>query len=496
MPIRTSMDDPVEIELKLEFDPTERDRLATCGLLGSEVATPLRLAASYFDTPDCRLDAAGYSLRIRRQGGKRIQTVKAASKDAAGLFVRGEWERPVTTDKPLFDERSGPLSQLFDAATLDRVVPLFTTTVERLTGLVDGADGAQIEYAIDMGEVRAGARSSAISEVELELKQGAPQALFEFARALNERIPLRLGVLAKSERGYALVRNVSTSATKAEPLRLEETMTAADGFAAIASSCIRQYRRNEDLLLLSGGIEPVHQARVALRRLRSAFWLFGPLLAGDDRSAMFAAELRWLAGELGEVRDIDVLLPDLDGAARSTLAGIREHRFDHVRTLLGEGRVRMLPVEMAEWLSMGRWRTAPPDPDLCGRDIRSFAGARLDRLRKRIKQEGQGLSILDDHHRHEVRKDAKKLRYATEFFEYLYPGRKPRRRMKHFLDRLEALQDTLGRLNDIAAAPGLFERLGLETVPPVPGKKERRRLLEDAEDCFESLVDSKRFWHD
>ncbi|TAK13140.1 MAG: CHAD domain-containing protein, partial [Rhizorhabdus sp.] len=87
-------------------------------------------------------------------------------------------------------------------------------------------------------------------------------------------------------------------------------------------------------------------------------------------------------------------------------------------------------------------------------------------------------------------------RYAVEFFVALYPGRKPRRRMERFLDRLEALQDKLGELNDRAGEPALFARLGIDIAIPPLGKKQRRRLLDDAEDCFEALIDCKRFWRD
>lgn len=490
------MDEPVEIELKLDFDPADRDRLAACALFGPEPAAKRRLAATYFDTPDFHLDKAGYALRIRKDGSKRVQTVKAASSEAAGLFVRGEWELRVTSDKPVFDERSGPLAQLFEVETLDRIAPIFTTAIERQAAPLERPDGSRIEYAIDTGEVRSGTRSSPVCELELELQKGAPRALFDLARTLNEEIPLRLGVLTKSERGYALAYNAFTAAVKAEALRLDKRMTAGDAFATIAAACIRQYRRNEDLLILSGGVDQLHQARVALRRLRTAFWLFKPLLDGDARAPLFASELRWLAGELGEVRDIDVLVPQLADPARSALFAIRESRFGHLRNLLDSSRVRLLSIELAEWLALGPWRTEPADPDLRDRDIRSFAGDRLERLRKRIKREGKGLADLNDEHRHSVRKDAKKLRYATEFFVSLYPGRKPRRRMDRFLDRLEALQDKLGRLNDIATVPELFAQLGLDTDLPVPGKKERKRLLEDAEDCFDALIESKRFWRD
>ncbi|MCZ4343113.1 CHAD domain-containing protein [Sphingomonadaceae bacterium G21617-S1] len=490
------MDDPIEIELKLEYDPTDRDRLIACVLLAASGRPSRRLRATYFDTPDFKLDKAGYALRIRTDRDKHIQTVKAASSQAAGLFVRGEWEREVGGDKPVLDEKAGPLSQIFDAATLARISPLFTTDIERISGLIDHPGGSQIEYAIDSGEVRAGARHSRLSEIELELKQGSAEALFDLARSLNQQVPLRLGVQSKSERGYALARNRIATAVKAAPVVLERNMSAPAAFAAIAASCIRQYRLNEELLLRSGGAEAVHQARVALRRLRSAFWLFKPLLQGDDRAAMFAAELRWLAGQLGDIRDIDVLLPKLTGAQRSSLVAMREDRLNQACRQLADARVRMLPIDLAQWLSTGTWRTAPVDPALGERDITSFASDRLDRLRKRIKRDGRGLAGLHDEQRHELRKDAKKLRYAVEFFVALYPGRKPRRRMERFLDRLEALQDKLGELNDRAGEPALFARLGIDIAIPPLGKKQRRRLLDDAEDCFEALIDCKRFWRD
>ena len=153
----------------------------------------------------------------------------------------------------------------------------------------------------------------------------------------------------------------------------------------------------------------------------------------------------------------------------------------------------VVPIELAEWLAVGRWRDAPADVSRRVEDISSFAGKRLDRLRKRIRHEGRGLANLDDEPRHGVRKDAKKLRYAAEFLGSLYPGRKARRRLDHLLDRIEALQDKLGQLNDIAAAPELLARLGLEIDLAAPGKKTRKRMLAEAEDCFEALIDTKRF---
>ena len=487
------MDDPVEIELKLEYERAHRDRLAGSALLGGQGTERKNLIATYFDTPDLRVYSAGYAVRIRKDGEDQIQTVKASASTAGALFMRGEWERPIDEAKPILDESAGPLARCLDAVTLGQVEPIFTSDVERLSGMIEHA-GTTIEYSIDSGEVRAGQRRAALSEIELELKTGSPQMLFDLARSLNEEVPLRLGVRSKSGRGYALVKGGLSSAAKAEAIRLPREMGAADAFITIAGSCLKQYRLNETLLLETEAVEAVHQARVGLRRLRSAFTLFKPLFAGDDRAVLLAAELRWLAGELGAIRDIDVLLPQLDGPRRAALAAIRESHFSHLRNLLESSRVRLLPIELAEWLAIGSWKTLHQDPRLHEQMIPLFAANRLDRLRKRIKREGRRLARVDAAHRHEVRKDAKKLRYAAEFFVSLFPGRKAHRRREHLLDRLEALQDKLGKLNDMAAAPELLARLGLdpEIGPQTP--KSLSRLLGHAEKCFDALIHTKRFW--
>jgi inorganic triphosphatase YgiF len=487
------MSDPVEVELKLEYDPADRERLLASPLLGAGGGQSLRLIATYFDTPDLRLNKAGYSLRIRTDGKKRVQTVKASSSKAAGLFVRGEWNRPIRSDRPILDEKAGPLGQSLDAAALAGIAPMFVTDIERRTGPIR-QDGTLIEYAIDSGEVRAGQHALPLFELELELKQGSSQILFDLARALNEHVPLRLGVRSKSVRGYALVKGAPATSIKADPIRLDPELGAAEAFATIAGECIRHYRMNEALVLDHGGVEAVHQARVGLRRLRSAFSLFGPLFAHNERAALLKAELRWLAGELGMIRDMDVLIPRLDEAAGGMLARVRGDSLAHVRSLLESNRVRMLPIDIAEWLAIGRWQEARVDGEERGNNVLAFAGDRLDRLRKRIRRHGDGLADLDDAHRHQVRRDAKKLRYAAEFFVSLYPGRKPRRRLDHLLDRLEMLQDKLGQLNDIAAGPELLARHGLDIAMPSPGKRERKPMLADAQDSFEELMDVKRFW--
>jgi triphosphatase len=487
------MADPIELELKLEFDPADRERLETAQPLKSADAETNRLVSTYFDTPAEDLRGAGYSLRVRRHGRQRIQTVKAARGSSAGLFARPEWERPVKGDRPLLDGESGPLVEEVGAGVLDRIEAVFVTDVKRTIRQLDRA-GTNIELAIDDGEVRAGNHAEQLSELELELRGGSPQALFDLARQLNEQAPLRLGVRSKAERGYALFAEVPRDASKAEPIMLDRNGDAGDAFCVIAQACVRHFRLNEALLLQSGDAESLHQARVGLRRLRCAFSLYKGLLVDDGATELLRAELRWLAAELGEVRNIDVLIPRCDGDARDRLAAARDRTFEHVRTELASSRTRLLMIDLTEWLAIGAWRTRPADPARLHQNILPFSRDLLDSRRDRLKRRGKGLAGLDDAHRHEVRIEAKKLRYAAEFFGSLHTGSKARRQHRRFVGALKALQDLLGELNDLVTGPDVLAKLGIDATLPQSGKRKRQRLLEKAEKAYEALIGAKCFW--
>ena len=487
------MSAPVEVELKLEFAGEDRDRLMSTALLAEADAKTDHLVSAYFDTPDLDVRAAGYSLRVRHNGDRRTQTLKANGEGAAGLFTRAEWEHDIAGDRPLIDANSGPLAGVVGAEALAHIRCLFETDVQR-TRYTLRSEGAKIELAIDEGRIRAGKRRERLCELELELESGSPQALFDMVRRLDETVPLRLGVSSKSERGYALAAGETRAAVKADPIRLDADGDIRDAFGLIAQGCIRQFRCNETLLMESGGASALHQARVGLRRLRSAFSLFEPLFAGDAWVKRLRTELSWLAAELGEVRNVDVLVKRADGDLKDQLVTARARIFGHARGELASARSRRLMIDLAEWLALGDWRLRPADPALAGRRSTSYAAESLDLHRKRLKRRGKGLAKLSDERRHKARIEAKKLRYATEFFASLYPSQKACRRHAAFLDALEALQDQLGELNDQVTGPQVLVSLGIDPSAMVPGPNNRSELLARAEEAYERLIDAKRFW--
>ncbi len=254
-----------EIELKLDLDAGSGDRIRSVPLIQSVEPSLGELNAIYFDSKAGLLRRAGFSLRIRRSGDRFIQTVKRQEEAAAGLFDRAEWEWDVHGFKVDFDAiEETPLGPFLGKKQRKHLLPLIRTDVTRTTWML-GEDGTRIELTLDEGTIAGGDAETPVAEVEIELIQGDPGALFGIADEIARTAPVRIGVLSKSERGYRLAEGALAKAAKAEPLRLTREMNVAEGFAAIAYSCLRHFRLNEDQVLETRDPAALHQARVAMR---------------------------------------------------------------------------------------------------------------------------------------------------------------------------------------------------------------------------------------
>ena len=481
-----------EVELKLTLRPHDAHILEACGLLPGKPKTAQQRSV-YFDTPGHRLANAGLSLRIRRSGRRRIQTVKAEGASSAGLFARSEWESPVQDDTPII-QNSMPIFALLGEAVA-QLAPVFEVHVERRIWDIRESE-ARIELVLDCGEAVCGDRRSPVCELELELKHGDAAALFAFARKLECAVPVRLGILTKADRGYALLEPRVT-VFKAERVVLTHDMMADQAFRHIVQTCLRQFRLNEDLLFERHAPEALHQARVALRRLRSAFSIFKPLLDGDD-SAGLREELGWLATELGAARNLDVLLERAaPGPLRDRLETAHLAAYVRVEKILASPRVRALMLNLTQWTMCGAWRGAGKTQDVRNQPAREFATAALNHSRRKVKEDGRDLAERDDQARHEVRKGAKKLRYAAEFFTSLFDHKRQQRRYKRFVAALEALQDQLGALNDLAMAPDVLAKLGVIDEPEAAALLDsgsKKTMVDAAQEAHDALIDTKRFW--
>lgn len=476
-----------ETELKLELTREAAERLEASGLLPGN-AQIIRQHAIYFDTPDQALAELGLSLRIRLNGDKRVQTVKASSA-ASGLFVRSEWERDVEDDIPIIDDAT-PIPTLIRKKA-SGIAPLFAVENERRLWTVEG-----IEIALDRGRILAGERETSFCEIELEHKRGDPYALFGLAQSINKIVPVRLGTLSKAERGYRLLGPLTTTAS-AEPIRLPRDISTAGAFQAIVLACLSHFQLNLASILERREPAALHQARVALRRLRSALSIHSPMLT-DGRLERPNDELRWLAGELGEARDLDVLIERAEeGPLRDKLGDVRKKAYLGAVSALQSDRARAVMIDIVGWTMLGAWLRQPDNRDIRDLSAREFSAGRLDCYRRKVKRSGRNLEGLGDEARHEVRKAAKKLRYAAEFFCALYDGKHEERRQKRFVAAVEALQSQLGAVNDLASTSRLLRELGLSNDPAIGdprGRPSKREILKEAAGAYDDLIGAKCFW--
>ncbi|EEA02976.1 adenylate cyclase [Burkholderia sp. H160] len=172
----------------------------------------IKLVNIYFDTPQLTLASSKSALRLRQTPDGWLQTFKTVGTATGGLHSRHEWEMPVAGAKL---EIETMLSACDDPAAADALkqaapalIALFRTNFTRTLWLLD-TDGAQIEAAIDQGDVLADVdgevRRAPISEIELELKSGDEAALPVLAAELGKRIAgLAPDDISKAQRGYRL----------------------------------------------------------------------------------------------------------------------------------------------------------------------------------------------------------------------------------------------------------------------------------------------------
>ncbi|MGK5044705.1 CHAD domain-containing protein [Janthinobacterium sp. GB4P2] len=469
----------MEIELKLLLAPQDAPRLRAHPLLAQYAqGAPqlLHMHDIYVDTPDLQLCRHQAGLRVRQVDGRWVQTLKAGGNVSGGLHSRHEWEDDVPGPQPdlaVLDSAIGrkqPIRALLrQDAIRDALQPVFTTRIERTVWQLRTPQGDQIECVLDQGVIESGAdgaaRSVAVSEIELELKQGQAASLFDVALALLQDVPLQLGHMSKAERGYRLAAPQPLRAVKAQPLALDAAMSVEQVFLAIAGNCLEQVSGNQDGVAGGEDVESVHQMRVGLRRLRSALGMFKSLLA---LPAAVKSELDWLGGALGEARDWDVLaghtLAQLDGEAQADAAALAQAahaqaRLKHVQASRAVTSLRCTAcmLGLQRWLQARAWRDNCSTRQLRRLDahVFPFARATLRKDQRRLMKRGKRLLHASPQQRHQVRIAAKKTRYATEFFASLFAARA----VQPYVGRLSVLQDELGWLNDVQVADRLLQQL-------------------------------------
>jgi CHAD domain-containing protein len=242
---------------------------------------------------------------------------------------------------------------------------------------------------------------------------------------------------------------------------------AAPAARAVLRFHLRAFAR-EEAGARAAEVEPVHQLRVATRRLRATLRLFGPALP-----ARFADEtrrdLKWLAAAIGAVRDLDVL---------AEVVGVRARRLDPgLRRGLGplavaiHDRRAAAHAALVETLDSARCRRLLDRLAAFGESEAARAGGErlgdvapdlVRPLMRAVRRAGRGLdAAARSTALHRLRIRGKRLRYALETLRGL-----GRRAVRKLISRLVRLQDFLGQHQDAVTQAAWLREFALRPDTP------------------------------
>ena len=461
-----------ERELKFVADRNTLRTALTIPLPGEVTHGPVSqvLKSTYFDTETLELARRGFSLRVRQSGVDCILGVKKDAHAHGGYFERDEAEAPLPSSKvdlSVLDRRiSSELSEIVGKKAL---APRFGSDIRRTLKTLR-FHGADIEVALDEGFLFAGKRREPTHEIELELKTGEPAALFEFGLALVDALPLTPSVLSKAGRAAELLSGKPPEAVRSASPLLASDMPAEEAISVVFQSCFSQFLGNLPVLERGDSIEAVHQMRVAMRRLRSAFGLVYRLSPSPEFDAL-RTESKRIGTLLGQARDWDVFVqtirdgplpgfadaPGFDKFIRVAQSKA-EAAHGAVTRLANDRTVARFALRLDRFVGLRGWRGDPQSDrsDWLSESIVDFAIKSLNRLHRRLLRRGKGFRSQSLGERHALRIAAKHMRYAVEFFGSLFH---PHSAAERYIDKAQALQDLLGQQNDATIALGLVKTL-------------------------------------
>lgn len=439
------------LERELKLDPPDSFELPE---LPGEPLEVRVFTSTYYDTPPHSLTRSGITLRRRVENGLSLWQLKLPRAGTA----RAELEAGGGPTGPPAD-----LALLLAAHLRHGALEPVATLRTRRAGVrvVDGSVPLA-DVTLDVVDVLEGARTTGhFTELEIELVQGGEEDLEHLGRTLR--------------RAGARVSNGAPKLMRILPV----PSRTADGrdstlqrVATLLRAQLNELEAHDPGVRLGLDPEELHKFRVATRRTRAIVRATEPLLG--ETLAPLAQELRWLAGLLGPVRDLDVLLERV-GLGLAALGDDRAAG-EELLELLGRRRrefrdVLIDALESDRYLELlATFETSIAlVPDLeSSSGLRPIAAAELRKLEKKASK----LPVEpSDHELHELRIHAKRVRYSAELAEA----------PKNVIDAFKELQDVIGEHQDAIVAEATLRKVSRAKVAIAAGRLiERERATRAA----------------
>jgi CHAD domain-containing protein len=452
-----------QLEIETKYDVDEQTSLPALHELPgvASVAQPveLDLEAVYYDTAELDLACNKVTLRRRTGGEDDGWHVKLPVSSGERLELhhplgRSVQKVPITVVRAVRvhvrDHELVPVVSLNTRRVVHRLLDsdgevLAELADDRVTATVDGAEpDSWREWEV---ELVAGDRSLLEAADAVLRSAGAEPASgpSKLARALGDRVPA------------------------ADQWELPSKPRTSDLFRAYAGAQV-QAIRERDPEVRRDVPDAIHKFRVATRRLRSALATYRPVV---DREAgdRLRVELRWLAGELGVARDAEVQREHFaaevaEQPAELVMGRVAGRIDDHLRGVYKEGRAgAMAALESVRYFrlldALDELIAKPPlvgDDRKAAKQIRDLLDHDWKRMRKAVRRaKAAETSAEEDHELHEIRKAAKRLRYAGESAVPVLGDE-----AGDLAARAEEVQEVLGEHQDSVVSRDLLRRLAVQ----------------------------------
>jgi CHAD domain-containing protein len=450
------------LEIERTYAPDRDARLPELTALPDVAAVgPARvdeLDAVYFDTADLALTRAGVSLRRRTGGmdeGWHLKVPAGGGRDE----IRASLGR--ARRHPPAELRRHVVAWTLKAP-LEPIATIRTRRTRRDLIADDGAVLAELADDEVTGTPEGSSGPVVWREWELELVDASPEFLTA-ADELMAGIGIRPGEVQRK-----IVRVLGDRAPSAVPL--PEVGTDLPAGRVLQRRLIRQVAelKRRDSQMRRRRDEGVHQARVACRRLRSALATYRPLVDREVTDPI-RDEIQWLGRALADARDAKVVRERLraliDAEPDDAVIGPVRRRLDktfdarartgwaHVEETLSSERYFDLLASLDRLIADMPWR------EKAGLPAVDVLPTRVHKEWRRMKRRMAAVDDADDRDAelHEVRKDAKRLRYAAEAVHPVWgkDAKKLAKAAKKLTSHLGERQDTVmsrPTLLEIAAA--------------------------------------------
>jgi CHAD domain-containing protein len=487
----------------------------------------VKLEDQYVDTAEWALARAGFAARLRRTNRGTAIELKRQATPEGRLHHREELTGDAEPGAAVHEWPASPArSVILELCGDAPLVELLALAQSRDTRRLESGR-TRATLSIDRVQVRADGRTlDSFEELEVELDEGPEEPLAALAVQLGKDSALRRSSRSKLEQAVRAMRKELASMPEETRRRwdgapasligkTEPGRKSRDGSDAAAASTTEEagssrtgplavpapepgdaerierptprtlgalpddslpeaarkilafhfarLRAKEKGTRSGSNVEDLHDMRVAARRMRAAWRVFDDAFR-PNRTKDLRRRLRTLSGRLGAVRDLDVLIGDLEtyqaGLDPDDRAGLdpmlslwRRQRSTARQLLMDEldaPRHARFMEDMESFLEAGAMSAATVTSPTLPHRVRDRLPSQIWAAYEAVRAYDLVLPWADIETLHQLRIASKWLRYDLEFFgETLGPD------AGRLTDRVVALQDFLGCLHDADVAAKL-----------------------------------------